>query len=195
MLRRSTFGRRMQRTLVTGVITCLLSAAAAVPAAHAGNPDSDNSVRLSPGDQWTLGKTGSGETKAGTQKAGQAAPDSGWAWICQGSFADPDLTSVGGFTWGAVQHCTSSLPQQVSVKINLCVQDPGGPSHFHCDVYKGGKKGDLVHAYTTRTDARVSGCSRSKTSTYVQVAYSIMADYEYYPEPVESNQTSIKCGF
>lgn len=29
----------------------------------------------------------------------------------------------------------------------------------------------------------------------VQVAYSIMADYAYYPEDVESNQAEIACGF
>jgi hypothetical protein len=75
------------------------------------------------------------------------------------------------------------------------VQDPGGPSHFHCDVYKGGKKGDLVHAQLARTDAYVKGCNRSKYSTYVQVAYSIYANGQYYPSPVESNQAEIKCGF
>jgi hypothetical protein len=176
-------------------ILCLIGASPA-NAGPAGNGDSGTPVRLSPGDQWTLGKTTSGEQRAGVQKAGEMGPQaSGWGWICRGTFAAPDLSSVGGFSWGALQQCTSSLAQQVSVKVNLCVQDPGGPSHFHCDVYKGGRKGDLVHATQARTNATVSGCNRSKYSTYVQVAYSIMADYQYYPSPVESNQTEIRCGF
>lgn len=59
-----------------------------------------------------------------------------------GTVPQPGQARRCGFYWGAVQQCTEKLPQQISVKVNLCVQDPGGPSHFHCDVYKGGKKGD-----------------------------------------------------
>jgi hypothetical protein len=73
-----------------------------------------------------------------------------------------------------------------------------GPSRV-CNVFValhlGGKKGDLVNLQVARTDAYVKGCNRSKYSTYVQVAYSIMANYQYYPSPVESNQAEIKCGF
>lgn len=157
----------------------------------------DDPVELASGDHWTVGETLSGATKTGVEREGAVTPQAGgWAWVCRGTFASPDLSSVGGFSWGAYQQCTSPVAQQVSVRVNLCVQDPGGPSQFHCDVTKGYRKGALVtSAYQTRTNATISGCSRSKTSKYVQVAYSIMANYEYYPTPVTSNQTSIKCGF
>ncbi len=189
---------RIRKTALFATAAAVLCLVGASPANATGGGDGDpgSAVRLAPGDQWTIGKTKTGQVAAGTQKAGEMGPQaSGWSWACRGTFAAPDLDSISGFYWGAVQQCTEKLSQQISVKVNLCVQDPGGPGHFHCDVYKGGKKGDLVNAQIARTDAYVKGCNRSKYSTYVQVAYSIYANGEYYPSPVESNQAEIKCGF
>lgn len=121
-------------------------------------------------------------------EAGQSGLAAWPAGACYGSFFAP-LPATNAFEWGAVQSCTTVVPQQVSVQIDSCEQ-VGGGGEFSCVPYVA-RAGNLVVATQLRTSMLVP-CTPGVSEYYRPSAYYIYVNGIEYP-PVTGNMQLIPC--